>query len=80
MKVIGYETTDESIAKRGRVTYIIDDDLPEDAPALAILGGHGYTAVQIEGIVKILWPWMNCRLPPGSVWDDLTATIERSHE
>ena len=80
MKIIGYETKDDSIAKRGRVTYIIDDDLPEDAPALAILGGHGYTAVQIEGIVKILWPWMNRRLPTGSVWNDNTATIERHHE
>ena len=54
MKIIGYETKDDSIVKRGRVTYIIDDDLPEDAPALAILYGHGYTPEQIEDIVKII--------------------------
>ena len=54
MKIIGYETKDGSIVKGGRVTYIIDDDLSEDAPVLAILDGPGYTPEQIEGIGEIL--------------------------
>ena len=52
MKLVGYENRDNSITKRGLVTYIIDDDLPEDAPVLAILAGHGHTPEQIENIGK----------------------------